>query len=100
MTSNQPDRVLSILVAPPCVPRGGRDDRGTGDAVGVKMVAVVLEISPFASRADGVLRPTQEDSDLSNVERSRAVLKHLWNTTAVHDWGSLVRIGFDGCYAG
>lgn len=61
------------------------------------MVAVVLEFSPFASRADGVLRPTQEDCDLSNVERPRAVLEHLWNKTAVHGWGSLVRIRFGGC---
>ncbi len=63
------------------------------------MVAVVLEISSFASRADGILRPTQEDCDLSNIERSRAVLEHLWNITAVHGWGSLVRIRFDGYHA-
>ena len=62
------------------------------------MGALVFEFSSLAGRADGVLRPTQEDSDLSNVERSRAVLKHLWNTTAVHGWGSLVRIGSNGCY--
>jgi hypothetical protein len=54
------------------------------------MVALVREFSALAGRTDRVLRPTQEDCDLSNVERSCTVLEHRWNTTVVHGWGSLV----------
>ena len=51
----------------------------------------MLEISALAGRANGILRPTQKHRDLSDVERPRAVLEHLWNTTVVHGWGWLVR---------
>jgi hypothetical protein len=69
------------------------------DAVRVEMIAHMREMSPLTGCPDGVLRPTEEHSNLSNVEWPRAVLEHLWNTTAVHGWGSLVRIDFNGCYA-
>jgi hypothetical protein len=54
------------------------------------MVPRVSEISPVASGADGVLRPPKEHGDLSYVERSGAVLEHLWNKPTVHGWGPLV----------
>jgi hypothetical protein len=57
----------------------------------------MFEVPSFAGRPNGILRPAEEHCDLGDVERSRAVLEHLWNTTAVHGWGSLVRIRFDGC---
>ena len=63
------------------------------------MVAQIFEFSPFTRRADSLPRPTQEHRNLGDVERSHAILEHLWNTTAVHRWGSLVRIGFNECYA-
>ena len=62
------------------------------DAVGVQMITLVREFSSLAGGSDSILCPTEEHSDLSNVEWPRAVLEHLWNTTAVHGWGSLVRI--------
>lgn len=48
------------------------------------------EVSALAGCSDGVLRPAQENSGLGDVERSRAVLEHLWNTNVVHRWGPLV----------
>ena len=60
------------------------------DAVGVQMITLVREFSSLAGGSDSILCPTEEQSDLSNVECPRAVLEHLWNTTAVHGWGSLV----------
>ena len=48
------------------------------------------EVSALAGCSDGVLRPAQENGDLSDVERSRTVLEHLWNTILVHGWGRLV----------
>ena len=55
------------------------------------MVARAVEFSPLASDADSVLSPTEENRDLGDIERSRAVLEHLWNTTVVHRWGWLVK---------
>ena len=46
----------------------------------------MLEISSLAGRANGILCPTQKHRDLGDVERSRAVLEHLWNTTVVDRW--------------
>ena len=54
------------------------------------MVALVRKLTPCAGRPDGVLRPTEENRDLGDVERMRSVLEHLWNTNVVHAWGSLV----------
>jgi hypothetical protein len=54
------------------------------------MVSGVRELSAVAGGTDGVFRPTQKDRDLGHVEWPRAVLEHLWNTTAVHGWGPLV----------
>ena len=62
------------------------------------MVAIVVEVSSLAGRANGVLRPAEEHRDLGDVERSRTVLEHLWNTTVVHRWGPLVMIHINGCY--
>lgn len=42
------------------------------------------EVSALAGCSDGVLRPAQENGDLSDVEGSCATLEHLWNTTVVH----------------
>jgi hypothetical protein len=44
------------------------------------MVALVFEFSWLAGRADRVLRPTQKDRNLCDIERTRAVLEHRWNT--------------------
>jgi len=52
----------------------------------------VREVSAFARRPDGVLRPPEEDCDLGDVERARAVVEHLWNTNVVHAWGWLVNL--------
>src|SRR5712664_832822 len=46
---------------------------GAGDAIGVQMVALILELAPGARGANGVLRPAQEYRRLGDVERSRAV---------------------------
>ena len=54
------------------------------------MIAEVREFSPFAGRTDRVLCPPEENRHLGDVERTHAVLEHLWNTTVVHGWGSLV----------
>jgi len=56
------------------------------------MVALVFEFSSLASSADSVLRPAQENGGLGDIERPRPVLEHLWNTTVVHGWGSLVMV--------
>ena len=63
------------------------------------MVSAVRQLSSLAGSAHGVLRPAEDNGSLGDVERSRPVVEHLWNTTAVHGWGSLVRLGFDGCQA-
>jgi len=49
----------------------------------------VREVSGFACGANGIARPAQEHRDLGDIELTCAVLEHLWNTTAVHGWGSL-----------
>jgi len=70
-----------------------RVDRGNGrarNAVGVEIVALVRKLTPCAGRPDGVLRPTEENRDLGDVERRGSILEHLWNTNVVHAWGSLV----------
>ena len=59
----------------------------------------MLEISAFAGRANGILRPAQKHRDLSDIERPRAVLEHLWNTTVVHRWGWLVKRRLHGLLA-
>ncbi len=56
------------------------------------------EVAALARRTDGVLRPPEEDCDLGDVERSRAVLEHLWNTNVVDGWGSLVNLWLLWCY--
>jgi hypothetical protein len=61
------------------------------------MIPPVCEFAPRTGCPDGVLRPAEEACDLGDVERSRTVLEHLWNTTVVEGWGSLVRVRFDGC---
>jgi len=48
------------------------------------------EVAALARGPDGVLSPAQENSDLSDVEGSCAVLEHPWNTNIVHRWGPLV----------
>ena len=63
------------------------------------MIAHMREKSPLTGCPDGVLRPAEENGSLGDVERSGAILEHLWNKTAVHGWGPLVRIGFNGCDA-
>ena len=50
------------------------------------------EFSPFTGCPDGILRPAEEDCDLSNIKRSRAVVEHVWNTNVVHAWGWLVNL--------
>jgi hypothetical protein len=62
------------------------------------VITLVREVAALAGCSDGVLRPAQENSDLSDVERSRAFLEHLWNTTVVHGWGSLVMGGLSRCW--
>ena len=57
------------------------------------------EVAALARGPDGVLSPAQENSDLSDIEGSSAVLEHLWNTTVVHGWGSLVITRSFWCYA-
>jgi len=52
------------------------------------VIAFVYEFSPLAGRADGVLRPTGENRRLGDVERTRAVVEHWGNATAVHGWRS------------
>jgi len=54
------------------------------------VITFVRELSAVARRTHSFLRPTEENGDLSNVERSRAILEHLWNTKVVDGWGSLV----------
>jgi len=54
------------------------------------MVALVFEFSSLASSADRVLRPSQEHRGLRDIQRSGAVLEHLWNMILVHRWGRLV----------
>ena len=44
------------------------------------MVALVRKLTSCAGRPDGILRPTEENRDLGDVERMRSVLEHLWNT--------------------
>ena len=56
------------------------------------------EVAALARGPDGVLSPAQENSDLSDIEGSSAVLEHLWNTTVVHGWGSLVMGGLSRCW--
>ena len=51
----------------------------------------MLQLSPLTGRAHGILRPAQKHRDLGDVERLRAVLEHLWNTTVVNRWGRVVR---------
>ena len=62
-----------------------------GDAVRVEMISYVREFSMFTGRPDGVLLPPEKDCHLTDVERTRTVLEHLWNMTVVHGWGPLVR---------
>jgi len=59
----------------------------------------VREVSAFTGRPHSVLRPTEENGDLSDVERSRAILEHLWNTNVVDGGGSLVNLCLVWCYA-
>jgi len=54
------------------------------------MIPEVSEISSLAGGADGTACPSEEHRDLADVESSGTVLEHLWNKTAVHDWGPLV----------
>jgi len=61
------------------------------------MVALVFKFSSLAGRADGILRPTQKHRNLCDIEGTRAVLEHRWNTTVVHGWGSLVMGGLSSC---
>ena len=56
------------------------------------MITLVREVAALARRTDGVLRPPEEDCDLGDVERARAVVEHLWNTNVVHAWGWLVNL--------
>ena len=81
-------------IDPPCA-RGfnGR----AGDAVSVQMVPEVSELSPVASGPDSFSRPSQEHGDLSDVEWSRTVLEHLWNTNFVERWGPLVIVRRSRC---
>ena len=55
---------------------GSRHSRA-GDAVGVQVIALVRKFSSLARGSDSILCPTQENGDLSYVERPRAVLEHL-----------------------
>ena len=61
------------------------------------MITLVRKFSSLARGSDSILCPTQENCDLSHVERSRAVLEHLWNTNVVHRWGRLVKDALDRC---
>jgi hypothetical protein len=63
------------------------------------MVALMSEFAAVASCANGVLRPAQENGSLGDVERSRAILEHLWNTSVVDAWESLVNLWLLWCYA-
>jgi hypothetical protein len=54
------------------------------------VITLVREVAALARSPDGVLGPPEENGSLSDVERARAVLEHLWNKTAVHGWGPLV----------
>ena len=73
--------------------------RRAGDAIRVKVISQVREFAPFAGRPDSILRPPEEDCDLGDVERTRAVLEHLWNTIVVHGWGPLVMATLGWYYA-
>jgi hypothetical protein len=57
----------------------------------------VREVAALARSPDGVLRPSEENGSLGHVERSRAVLEHLWNTNVVHGWGRLVMVRLGRC---
>jgi hypothetical protein len=48
------------------------------------------EFSSLAGRPDRVARPSEENCRLADIERTGAVLEHLWNKTAVHGWEPLV----------
>ena len=63
------------------------------------MITLVRQVAALARRPDGILCPAEENGDLSDVERSRAVLEHLWNTNVVDGWGSLVILRSFRCYA-
>jgi hypothetical protein len=63
------------------------------------VITLVREVAALASCSDGILRPAQENGSLSDVERSRAILEHLWNTNVVDGWGSLVNPCLVWCYA-
>lgn len=43
------------------------------------MITLVRKFSSLARGSDSILCPPQEHTDLSDVERPRAVLEHLWN---------------------
>jgi hypothetical protein len=51
--------------------RGSRHGRA-GDAVSVQMVSGMRQLSAVAGSADGILRPTHKDGNLTHVERHRA----------------------------
>lgn len=63
------------------------------------MITLMREVAALAGRSDGVLRPAQKNGDLSDVERSRTILEHLWNTNVVDAWGPLVIRSLRRCYA-
>jgi hypothetical protein len=67
----------------------GRQGRAW-DAVTVDVVTLVRDVAALAGRSDSVLRPAEENRGLGDVERSRAVLAHLWNMNVVDAWGWLV----------
>ena len=74
------------------LPVGDKRGHGrAGDAVRVEMIPYVSEFSPFTGHPDGVLLPPEKDCHLTDVERTRTVLEHLWNMTVMHGWGPLVR---------
>jgi hypothetical protein len=56
------------------------------------VITSVREVAALARRPDGVLGPAEEDGSLCDVERSRTVLEHRWNTNVVDAWGSLVNL--------
>jgi hypothetical protein len=61
------------------------------------MVAPGFEFAALACGADGIPRAPEENCCLGDVERSRAVLEHLWNTNVVHRWGWLVKGALGRC---
>jgi hypothetical protein len=67
-----------------------RDQGRAGDEVRVEVISLVREVAALTRSPDGVLRPAEENGSLSDIERSCAVLEHLWNTNVVDRWGSLV----------